>query len=146
MLRILKLTDYAAGLLARLARNAGERMSAQALAGEVGLPLPTVAKLLKTLTRAGLVQSTRGANGGYGLSRPAEKISLAEVIAAIEGPLALTECTAPHGKCSVAEKCLTRPHWQTVSRAVQHSLEAFSIAEMAGPRNPASPVNLLQKE
>lgn len=146
MLRILKLTDYATGLLARLARDSGQRMSAQKLAGEAGLPLPTVAKLLKKLAQAELVHSTRGTNGGYSLSRPAEHISLAEVIAAIEGPLALTECASQHDECSVAANCLTRANWQLVSKALHHALASFSIAEMANPHLQAFPINLHAKE
>lgn len=146
MLRILKLTDYAASLLARLARDAGQRMSAQKLAAELGLPLPTVAKLLKKLAQAQLVLSTRGTSGGYSLARPAQQISLAEVIAAIEGPLALTECAAAHGKCNVAEHCQTRANWQMVSRALEHSLASFSIAEMASPHPPTFSIDLHRKE
>lgn len=133
MLRILKLSDYAIGLLARLAREPGRCMSAQLLAAELALPLPTAAKLLKKLAQAGLVQSTRGAWGGYSLARPPEGISLAEVIAAIEGPLALTECTAPNSGCALESRCATRSHWQSVGDAVYQALASFNIAEMAQP-------------
>ena len=133
MLRILKLSDYAAGLLVRMAREPGRCMSAQLLAAELPLPLPTAAKLLKKLAQAGLVKSTRGAWGGYSLARAPEGISLAEVIAAIEGPLALTECTAPNSSCSLENHCATRSHWQSVSDAVYRALASFNIAEMAQP-------------
>ena len=101
MLRIAKLTDYATGLMARLARVPGCQLSAQAMSREMDLPLPTVAMLLKRLARAGLVQSSRGAGGGYGLARAPDAISVAEVIVAIEGPVALTECALGVGRCSV---------------------------------------------
>jgi FeS assembly SUF system regulator len=130
MLRILKLSDYATGLLARLAREPGRCMSAQLLAAELALPLPTTAKLLKKLVQAGLVQSTRGAWGGYSLARPPQGISLAEVIAAIEGPLALTECTAPNGSCALESRCATRSRWQSVNDVVFRALASFNIAEM----------------
>lgn len=133
MLRIAKLTDYATGLMARLARMPARPMSAQAMSGEMDLPLPTVAMLLKRLARAGLVQSSRGAGGGYWLARPPDAISIAEVIVAIEGPVALTECALGVGRCAVEARCTTRGNWQLISRAVQVALESVSLADMAAP-------------
>jgi FeS assembly SUF system regulator len=133
MLRIAKLTDYATGLMARLARAPGRQMSAQAMSQEMDLPLPTVAMLLKRLARAGLVQSFRGADGGYCLARPAAAISIAEVITAIDGPVALTECALGVGRCSLEAGCATRANWQLINRAVQGALESVSLADMAEP-------------
>ena len=131
MFRIVKLSDYATSLLSRMAREPGRHLSARQLSGDLALPVPTVAKLLKQLARAGLVQSLRGSGGGYCLARAPEMISLAEVIAAIEGPLALTECALGEGKCAQENICVTRSNWQRINRAVQEALASVSIAEMA---------------
>jgi FeS assembly SUF system regulator len=133
MLRIAKLTDYATGLMAQLARSPARRVSAQQLAGELGLPSPTVAALLKKLARAGLVSSTRGAGGGYSLARAAKAISVADIIAAIEGPVALTECALGDGNCSLEACCATRTHWRLISHAVQVALEAVSLTDLVAP-------------
>lgn len=133
MLRISKLTDYATGVMTRLAREPGRSMSAQQLAQDLGLPLPTVAQLLKHLTRAELVRSTRGAGGGYGLARAPEAISIAQVIAAIEGPVALTECALGMGNCTLETSCATRANWQVISQAVRVALEAVRLSDMAAP-------------
>ncbi len=134
MLRIAKLTDYATGLMTQMAHQPGRWVSAQQLAVELSLPVPTVARLLKLLGRAGLVVSQRGKGGGYGLARPAREISVAEVIAAIEGPVALTECALGDGRCSLERDCATRAKWRVISQAVQVALEAVSLADMATPR------------
>jgi FeS assembly SUF system regulator len=131
MLRIAKLTDYAVMLMAQLAIAPTRQVSAQQLAGEVGLPVPTVATLLKKLTRGGLVSSERGVGGGYRLARAAGRISLAEVIAAIEGPLGLTECALQTGACSLEANCATRDHWRLINRAIEVALAAVSLADLA---------------
>jgi FeS assembly SUF system regulator len=131
MLRIAKLTDYATVLMAHLARSPQRQVSAQQLASELGLPAPTVATLLKRLTRAGLVSSVRGAGGGYLLARAHKDISVADVITAIEGPVALTECALGTGSCSFEASCATRGNWRLISRAVQVALESVSLADMA---------------
>lgn len=133
MLRIAKLTDYATGLMTRLARTPERPLSAQTMSQEMALPLPTVALLLKRLARAGLVHSARGVSGGYWLARAPAAISVADVIVAIEGPVALTECALGVGRCSVEASCATRGNWQLISRAVQVALEAVSLADMATP-------------
>lgn len=133
MLRIAKLTDYATGLMAQLARPPLRQTSAQQLALELGLPPPTVAALLKKLTRAGLVSSVRGAGGGYSLARAPKDISVAQVITAIEGPVALTECALGGGNCALEADCTTRGNWQLISQAVRVALESVSLADMAAP-------------
>ncbi len=131
MLRIAKLTDYAAGLMTQLARSPERQVSAQQLAGELRLPIPTVATLLKKLSRAGLVSSMRGVDGGYRLARAPKTISVAEIIAAIEGPVALTECALRADVCSLEADCATRDNWRLISHAVQVVLEAVSLTDMA---------------
>lgn len=133
MLRIVKLTDYATLLLTHLSLSEGKLASAQRLADELGLPAPTVAKILKRLARAELVRSSRGVNGGYCLTRAPEMISVAEVVAAIEGPVALTECALGGGNCALERACTNRSQWQSISQTVLAALESVSIADMAAP-------------
>src|SRR5579871_6246816 len=99
MLRISKLTDYATVILAVLAEHPGQLHTATALAEGTRIAAPTVSKLLKQLQRAGLVASTRGLHGGYQLARPAAQITAADILDALEGPVALTDCSAGHGQC-----------------------------------------------
>ena len=133
MLRIAKLTDYATVLMVRLAREPARCFSAAQLADELGVPLPTVAKLLKRLLQAHLLTSVRGAAGGYTLAHAPHAISVAEVVNAIEGPVALTECARGQGNCALERDCATRANWQLLSRALRVALEAVSLADMAKP-------------
>lgn len=132
MLRISKLTDYAILVMVELARE-GEMLSAHALAERVHVEIPTASKVLKLLAGAGLLESYRGANGGYRVSRLASDISVAEVIAAIEGPIAMTECSAEEGLCSQEENCELRGNWQRISFAVARALQEVSLVEMSAP-------------
>jgi len=132
MLRISKLTDYAILMMVELARG-GEMMSAQALAARIHVEAPTASKVLKLLAGNGLVESYRGANGGYRVKRAAAQISVAEVIAAIEGPIAMTECSVEEGLCSQEDNCELRSNWQRISLAVAQALREVSLAEMAAP-------------
>jgi FeS assembly SUF system regulator len=139
MLRISKLTDYATALLTQLAGMPERQVSAQQLATEARLPLPTVAALLKRLGRAGLVRGSRGVAGGYSLARPPKDISVAEIIAVIEGPVALTECALGDGNCSLESDCVTRANWRQISRAVRVALEAVTLADMTRPAGKSVP-------
>ena len=142
MLRISKLTDYAILVMVELARE-GEMLSAHALAERVHIEGPTASKVLKLLAGAGLLDSYRGANGGYRVSRLAGDISVAEVIAAIEGPIAMTECSAEEGLCSQEDSCELRGNWQRISVAVAGALQEVSLAEMSAPmKNTASPLHI----
>src|SRR6202049_668598 len=111
MLRISKLTDYATVILAALAEQPDQVRTATALAEQTRIAAPTVSKLLKQLQRAGLVASTRGLHGGYQLARPATQISAAAILDALEGPLALTGCSAGHGNCEIEDTCRVRRVW-----------------------------------
>lgn len=131
MIRMSKLTDYAIVILAHLARST-ETLTAHELAARSRVPLPTVSKLAKELSKAGLVVSHRGRNGGYGLARPAEDISVAEIVEALEGPIALTECARPHkGICGIEDTCLARESWDPVSRAVETALRNLPLSSIA---------------
>jgi FeS assembly SUF system regulator len=140
MIRMSKLTDYAILVLAHLARAPGT-LTAQELAARSRVPLPTVSKLAKELSKAGLVVSHRGRNGGYGLARPADQISVAEIVEALEGPIALTECAKP-GKidCGIEETCLAKASWDPVSRAIDTALRGLPLSAIAPTRTGAEPV------
>jgi len=133
MLRISKLTDYAIMVMGALSETPGTIMSAQVLADATHLELPTVSKVLKLLGRAGLVHSFRGKHGGYSAERPADSISVAEIIAAIDGPIAMTECSIETGLCSQEQVCNLRGNWQRISSAVARAIEGVSLAEMTRP-------------
>lgn len=142
MLRISKLTDYAILVMVELARN-GEILSAHALSDRVGIEVPTASKVLKRLAGQGLLDSYRGPSGGYRANRQAGEISVAEVIAAIEGPVAMTECSEEAGLCSQEESCELRGNWQRISLAVSQALEQVSLAEMSAPvKRHSSGLNL----
>lgn len=132
MLRISKLTDYAILMMVELTRD-GEMLSAQALAARIHVEVTTASKVLKLLAGAGLLESYRGANGGYRVSRAAASISVAEVISAIEGPIAMTECSVEEGLCSQEDSCDLRGNWQRISLAVAEALNGVSLAEMSAP-------------
>jgi len=135
-----KLADYGVILAVHLAREASPGpavaggqapTNAAALAEATQLPVATVAKVLKSLARAGLVASVRGAAGGYRLARPAQLISIGEVVKAIDGPLGVTECTSDEDHCKRVSFCLTRPHWSRINSAVAAALGRVSLADMA---------------
>jgi FeS assembly SUF system regulator len=132
MLRISKLSDYAILIMVELAREGG-LMSAQALAERVRVETPTASKVLKLLANAGLLESTRGPSGGYRVNRSATEISVAEVISAIEGPIAMTECSVEQGLCSQEDQCELRGNWQRISLAVARALQGVTLAEMSAP-------------
>jgi FeS assembly SUF system regulator len=132
MLRISKLTDYAILIMVELTRD-GEMLSAHALAERIHVEGPTASKVLKLLAGSGLLESYRGASGGYRVGRSAAEISVAEVIAAIEGPIAMTECSVEEGLCSQEDSCELRSNWQRISLAVAQALRDVSLAEMSAP-------------
>lgn len=143
MLRLSKLTDYALLLLAEMAAGEGLR-SASELAEQTGLEATTVAKVLKQLGQCGLVSSVRGAHGGYQLSRPASRISVGEVVSAMEGPIGMTECAIEHGLCNHESRCGMRSNWMVISRAVARALNDVSVADMMKPLDKtwALPINM----
>lgn len=132
MLRISKLTDYGTVVLAQLARAPGERRTATAVAKQTRIALPTVSKLLKCFHRAGLVVSVRGARGGYQLARPPASISAAEIIDAIDGPVAITECSSDHSACDIETVCRTGTAWQRINEAIRQSLDGVTLAQLCG--------------
>ncbi|HET7201980.1 MAG TPA: SUF system Fe-S cluster assembly regulator [Steroidobacteraceae bacterium] len=132
MLRISKLTDYGTVVLACLAASPAQRLTATEVAERTRLGLPTVSKLLKSFHRAGLLTSARGARGGYQLARPAAAISAAAIIDAIEGPVAITECSGAHSTCAHEVSCSTGNAWQRINGAIRRSLDEISLAQLSG--------------
>lgn len=139
MLRVTKLTDYATLVLTVLAARPGDVLSAPDLAEHAGLEAPTVAKVLKPLAQAGLVEGFRGANGGYRLARDPAAISLVEIVEAMEGPLGMTECSLHDGQCGIEQSCGVRANWRRINDVVADALRGVSLAEMLLPA-PAAPV------
>lgn len=134
MIRMSKETDYGILLLTQFARVAETSvLSARELANETRVPLPTVSKILKGLARGGVLNSQRGARGGYTLARTPDQISIADVIVAMEGPVALTECVEHPGDCLQEHVCGNRRNWEVINQAVLLALRRISLAEMARP-------------
>jgi FeS assembly SUF system regulator len=136
MIRVSRLADYASVVMACLARHPGEVLPAAQVGEETHLELPTVSKLLKQLARAGLVESFRGATGGYRLARPAQNISLAEIVEALDGPIGLTACGVGHAGCERQSYCSVARDWQGVGATINNALRGVSLADMAR-RRPA---------
>jgi FeS assembly SUF system regulator len=137
MLRISKLTDYGTVLLAHLAAHQASVCSAADVAQATGIAPPTVSKLLKLLARSGVVTSTRGANGGYRLSRPPQKITAADVIDALEGPVSITECSASNGDCEHEGVCSVGGAWQRINVAIRHALQDVTLNDLVCANSPA---------
>jgi len=133
MLRVTRLTDYASVVLTVLAARPDAVLSAPELAELAGLEAPTVAKVLKPLAAAGLVAGFRGANGGYRLARPATAISLVDIVEAMEGPLAMTECSVASGQCGIEHSCGVRANWRRINDVVAEALGKVSLAQMLEP-------------
>jgi FeS assembly SUF system regulator len=136
MLKLSKLADYATVLMTLVAHEPERLHNGLELAERSNLPAPTVAKLLKSLARGGLLQSLRGAHGGYKLARTPEQISVADIIAALEGPIGVTECASHPGGCTLESACSTRANWRLINVAIREALEAVSLAQMASPSPP----------
>jgi FeS assembly SUF system regulator len=135
MLRISKLTDYGIVLLTYIAGDSHLPMrNARKLAVEAHLPLPTVNKILKMLAREGLLLTHRGVNGGFSLARQPEAISMADIIIALEGPLAMTECSLhTPGVCQLETQCPVRSNWQKINQVVLAALKRLTLADMTRP-------------
>ena len=134
-MRLTHLADYAVVIMTAAARR-GEavRLSAAELADETGVPVPTAQKLMGRLAAAGLLDSVRGAGGGFTLARAGEEISLADIIEAVEGPIAMTQCSGSEevSDCALDAHCRVKPHMNRVSNAVRGALGAVSLQSLAG--------------
>jgi FeS assembly SUF system regulator len=132
-MRLSHLADYAVVLMTAAARQpTGARLSATELSNETGVPLPTAQKLMGQLAAAGLLSSARGASGGFALARSAQEISLADIVEAVEGPIALTMCSDSNNhECILDAHCRVKPHIGVVGNAVRGALGAVSLTELA---------------
>jgi len=145
-MRLSSLTDYAVVLLGAAARHCGQsggqpgrhaaggpvRRNATVLAEETGVPLPTAQKLVSKLAAAGLIDSARGQGGGIRLSRPPASITLADIVEAVEGPIAMTSCVdAANHDCAIEGNCRVKPHWGAVNQAVRGALAGITLAQLA---------------
>ena len=132
-MRLSHLADYAVVLMTAAARReAGARLSATELSADTGVPLPTTQKLMGQLATSGLLSSSRGATGGFALARPAADISLADIVEAVEGPIALTMCSDSNNhECILDAHCRVKPHIGVVGRAVRGALGGVSLTELA---------------
>ena len=135
MIRLSKLTDYGLVLMAHMAQNQDRVLhTARDLAVESRLPLPTVSKLLKELVQARLLVSQRGIRGGYSLARKPREISVAEIIAVFEGPIALTECSTDiSGLCDLEPCCPIKDNQRIISQAVRGALEKVMLSDLSQP-------------
>lgn len=147
MLKLSKMADYAVVVLTPLARNESGLMTASGLSAATGLPEPTVAKILKLLARAEILQSVRGVNGGYRLSLPPSSISVARIIAAIDGPIALTACVEGSTEtCGMESRCAVKGRWNGVNRVIREALEGITLAEMVSELRHPHPALSLKGE
>jgi len=145
MLRISKLTDYATVVMSFMARRPVDTYSAARISERLEIGQPTVSKILKLLAHGNLLSAQRGVNGGYSLARAPEKISVAEIIDAIEGiPLGLTECSSVPGICSQEAGCAIRGNWQKISLAIRHALEGVTLADLVLPQVISGPVPMFR--
>jgi FeS assembly SUF system regulator len=133
MIILSKLADYGVIVATYLAASCDRQVTAASAAAATRLPPATVAKILKALAHAGLVTATRGASGGYRMARDARSISVAEVVAAIDGDIGLTQCSVHVADCDRMTHCPTRPHWAAINRAVETALAQISLDEMITP-------------
>ena len=155
-MRLSSLADYAVVMMTAAARHCAEaercwasqhgvagRLNATMLAEQTGVPLPTAQKLVSRLSSAGLIESVRGTGGGFRLARPPSAISLADVIEAVEGPIALTTCVDEHRHdCALDDHCAVKPHWGVVNAVVRDALAGVSLSQLSSqsavPRAPKS--------
>jgi len=142
MLRMSRLTDYGTVVLAHLASNSAKCLSAAEVADASGIALPTVSKLLKSLAKAELVHSTRGAHGGYRLARQPQQISATDVIDALEGPVSITECSASGSNCNYEHNCNVGNAWQRINVAIRRALDDISLADLQRVNSPVPRFNL----
>lgn len=141
-MRLSKLTDYATVILSVIAKNNTGVHAAVSIADVTGIAQPTVSKVLKLLVNAKVLISVRGAKGGYRLARSPEKISVAAVINALEGPIALTECSASHHTCEQAQGCEIQGNWDLINKTVHNALESVTLADLILPVRPPHEINI----
>lgn len=130
VIRLSRLADYGIVIVSHLARDPERFQAAPEIALATQIPQPVASKVLKMLARAELLASHRGAHGGYGLARPAQAITVAELIEAVDGPIALTTCLEEGHDCGIEALCPARANWQRVNDAIRDALQRVTVAEM----------------
>ena len=149
MLKLSKLSDYATVLMTQLASAPDRLHSAHELSGRTHVAAPTVSKLLKLLAKSGLIESIRGAQGGYRLAKSPAQITVADIISVIDGPIALTQCSVHKGSCVIESFCGVRSNWRLINKAIRSALESVTLTQMTTPlqkrhpgesRGPESPL------
>ncbi len=128
MIRLTNLADYAVVVMTAAARAPSRRFSAAELAAETGVPAPTAAKLTGILARAGLLESARGVMGGVQLGRDAASISIADIVEAVDGPIAIAQCLHGDTDCGLEANCAVRPHWPLINTRVRDALADVTLA------------------
>ena len=144
LFRLSKGTDYGIRILAHLARGAGDPNphTAREVAEDLHLPTPMVSKVMKSLARAGVLESHRGSKGGFSLTRRPEELNVAEMIAALEGPVALTECMVGPSLCAHEGSCRVQEPWSVINRSVQNTLATITLSDLINPQFPLLDVQL----
>lgn len=145
MLRISKLADYGTVVMVYLAKHAQELCNARDIALHTHLAVPTVSKILKSLTSAGLLTSVRGVAGGYRLQRPAAEISVYQIIYALEDHKGFTECSMQPNDCSLQRVCIVQGNWRLLSHAIETALDSVSLEALAKPSLPAQAVDRVRQ-
>jgi FeS assembly SUF system regulator len=135
MLKLSKLADYGTLIMVYMARHYNEFSvyNARDVAEGIHVNQPTVSKLLKLLAKYGLVVSERGANGGYRLARHPKKISVVDIISAIEGNISMTDCSHHKGLCTLESYCAVRVNWRLINQTIYKALETITLDDMAKP-------------
>ncbi|GFO74798.1 hypothetical protein BPLS_P1693 [Bathymodiolus platifrons methanotrophic gill symbiont] len=142
MLRLGKMTDYATVILTFMAKNQTQVYAALEISTATEIALPSVSKILKVLLKAKVLSSIRGAKGGYALVQAPEKITVASVNTALEGPIALTECSTLENSCQQVAGCQIGNNWRVVNQTVQRALESVTLADMLQPVKPPQEITV----
>jgi len=142
MLKLSKLTDYATVILSYMARDKARLHGALEISEATGIAQPTASKILKILVKARVLSSTRGAKGGYTLAREPERITVASVISALEGPIALTECSVSHKGCEQAAGCRIQGNWHLINQKISQALESVTLADLILPSKAPQEVTI----
>lgn len=141
MLRLAKLADYGLLIACHLANLPDELVKLEQVAEATQLPVPTVRKVMKLLVDQGVIRSERGMKGGYSLSRPANRTSIGEVILAVEGGLALTECCLDACQCDMYQACTVQNNWNVINQTIGEMFSRITLADMNRPLSRADVIN-----
>jgi Rrf2 family protein len=135
-MQITRQADYAVRAMVYLAQLGPEqRASTSHIAQEKQIPPSFLAKIVSQLSVAGLLQTSRGARGGVSLARPAEDISLLDVVEAIDGPILLNDCVAGNGSCTFGDSCPMKPVWCEAQKELVGRLDNTNFAQFNGNVN-----------